>query len=249
MSNAVQKAVESIHTGLAAFTAGEAVAESMRRKRAAERTRRGAIKAALASASSSASSAKGKGRALPGDLVEEGEDEGENEDEGADTTSNAMRVQALADEEGMHKNSIQSAVRSHVKSMIAVKDYSKLALACPPLTDEEIEAFACDAPDAPVINPKKLRVDFEHPWVHFPWNVEVRGVIVEDFIEAAKKGEIPKLCVPHHHLTPHSIGTVLDSHMKSLRGKYRDSLKSNTDRLELQKKKKNAIQGRKRTVS
>lgn len=152
-----------------------------------------------------------------------------------------------------HGNILRSVLRKHIKeTMIGIKDFAMLPQKCPPLTDEEIEAYRLNQPDAPVVDPRDLRIDFEHPWKQFSYNQEVAHVIVDDFLTTMKAPGGPSLAVPKALLSKAVIHYILDSHMKTLRGTYAEYRKGPlqvVNALRRKKQNKNGVRGRRQSVS
>ena len=147
-----------------------------------------------------------------------------------------------------HVNALKRGLREHVLKMIGIRDYRALAKKCPPLTEEECEAYAQGDVDAPTVDRKKLRIDFENPWKKFSYNREVSSAIIEDFIRAVKSQVYLYVLVPENILLPHVLEPLLDSHMKTLRQQYRLSKQGVVDKKEaVNKKRENGSRMSRRT--
>lgn len=88
-----------------------------------------------------------------------------------------------------------------------------------------MEAYLEQTADAPKVKTKRLRIDFVHPWKGFPYNVEVRSVIITHLIQALEGGSYSEQHILSRYWTVEIIGDTLDVHMAYLRSQYRYYMK------------------------
>ncbi|OJT09988.1 hypothetical protein TRAPUB_13528 [Trametes pubescens] len=129
-----------------------------------------------------------------------------------------------ADEQDAGASRLRERVRYHLRTLLKCQDPQELAARFPPLTDEEVESYM--TPDGKVVcSPDNYRIDFEHPWKKFKFNIEAREVAIRTFVRKAESGAFANDPVPPELLTPEAVGKVLDVYMNTLRRTYRDRQK------------------------
>ncbi len=79
---------------------------------------------------------------------------------------------------------MKAVVRDHLAIMIGYKEFRDLLRLCPPLDDDETQAYAEGTGGAPTVITagRRLRVDFVHKWNSFPFNVDDTGKMLVDEI-------------------------------------------------------------------
>lgn len=127
--------------------------------------------------------------------------------------------------------------------LCGVSEFKDLFKKQPPITDDQIHTGKL------VCTVQNFRIDFIRPWKTTLINQEARHIFIHHFLAAREGGDYADEDIPSRLLTAEQIGSLLDAHMEYRRKCYRQCLSPPDEATVLKKKKRLAMNTRRRTVS
>ena len=120
-------------------------------------------------------------------------------------------------------STLQAYVKEHLKFRLEFRSWEELVEVQPTLTDAQMKHYQQPGKTVfDVFNDGKLHVDFVRGWGSCPFNVEARGLFIEDFISVVKDSKwyhTPP--IPVRYLTEYHVGKALDTYMDTCRRCYK----------------------------
>lgn len=120
----------------------------------------------------------------------------------------------------------------------------------PTLTDAQVKLYSEKGTTATsVFDDERLHIDFDRGWKRFPFNKEVRKIIIEKFLNGLESGMYRNPPISSLFRDPHWVGEALDGHINTLRRVWKLQRNPATPSQVQEAARKAAMSSRRATVS